>query len=131
MDAKHKSDEDAAIQAGIAGDADARELKGADFKRAVPVDRLSADARKAISGVRGKQVKPTKVATTIRLDAEVIEFYKAGGPGWQGRINNDLVRHVHKSGGDGGTAGGRLVKRASKDGRFISGKSKEDEKKRA
>lgn len=32
----------------------------------------------------------TKVSTTIRLDPDVLETFKAGGPGWQGRINNAL-----------------------------------------
>lgn len=31
-----------------------------------------------------------KVQTTLRLDAEIIDFYKAGGPGWQSRINAAL-----------------------------------------
>ncbi|MFC5345496.1 BrnA antitoxin family protein [Brevundimonas staleyi] len=31
-----------------------------------------------------------KVQTTLRLDAEVIDYYKAGGPGWQSRINAAL-----------------------------------------
>ena len=28
-----------------------------------------------------------KVSTTIRLDAEVLEKFRATGPGWQSRIN--------------------------------------------
>ncbi|MFO1209182.1 MAG: BrnA antitoxin family protein [Amaricoccus sp.] len=28
-----------------------------------------------------------KVSTTIRLDADVLEKFRATGPGWQGRIN--------------------------------------------
>lgn len=31
-----------------------------------------------------------KVQTTLRLDAEVIDFYKVGGPGWQSRMNAAL-----------------------------------------
>jgi len=31
-----------------------------------------------------------KVATTIRLDAEVLEALKAAGPGWQTRANDAL-----------------------------------------
>lgn len=31
-----------------------------------------------------------KIQTTLRLDAEVIDFYKAGGPGWQSRMNAAL-----------------------------------------
>ena len=32
----------------------------------------------------------TKVSTTIRLDPDILERFKAGGPGWQGRINEAL-----------------------------------------
>lgn len=31
-----------------------------------------------------------KISTTIRLDPAVIAFFKAGGPGWQSRINEAL-----------------------------------------
>jgi len=31
-----------------------------------------------------------KVQTTLRLDAEVIDYYKTGGPGWQSRMNAAL-----------------------------------------
>ena len=31
-----------------------------------------------------------KVQTTLRLDAEIIDYYKAGGPGWQSRMNAAL-----------------------------------------
>jgi uncharacterized protein (DUF4415 family) len=41
-------------------------------------------------GERGPQKAPTKVLTTIRLDADVIEYFKAQGPGWQTRINDAL-----------------------------------------
>ena len=32
----------------------------------------------------------TKVSTTIRLDEEVIDAFRRGGPGWQSRINSAL-----------------------------------------
>ncbi len=31
-----------------------------------------------------------KVQTTVRFDAEVIDYFKAGGPGWQSRMNQAL-----------------------------------------
>jgi uncharacterized protein (DUF4415 family) len=34
----------------------------------------------------------TKVSTTIRLDPDVLEAFRAEGPGWQGRINAALRR---------------------------------------
>jgi len=41
-------------------------------------------------GMRGPQRAPTKTATSIRLDADVVAHFKAGGPGWQSRINAAL-----------------------------------------
>lgn len=31
-----------------------------------------------------------KISTTIRLDADVLERFRADGPGWQSRINDAL-----------------------------------------
>ena len=43
---------------------------------------------------RGRpKAETTKVSTTIRLSPEVIEYFKAGGPGWQSRID-DALRKV-------------------------------------
>ena len=41
---------------------------------------------------RGPQKTPTKVLTTIRLDADVIAFFRAQGRGYQSRINQALRR---------------------------------------
>src|SRR6266540_5954392 len=41
---------------------------------------------------RGPQKAPTKVLTTIRLDADVIAFFRAQGSGYQSRINEALRR---------------------------------------
>jgi uncharacterized protein (DUF4415 family) len=41
---------------------------------------------------RPKAERP-KVSTTIRLDADIVEHFRAEGPGWQSRINAAL-RHV-------------------------------------
>jgi uncharacterized protein (DUF4415 family) len=39
-----------------------------------------------------------KVQQSLRLSAEVIEHFKAGGPGWQARIDEVLRRHVAEAG---------------------------------
>lgn len=39
---------------------------------------------------RGKQVAPTKVSTTIRLDADVLAYFRSTGDGYQTRINDAL-----------------------------------------
>ncbi|MFP4085579.1 MAG: BrnA antitoxin family protein [Desulfobacteraceae bacterium] len=51
------------------------------------------------SRVRGPQKTPTKKSTTIRLNAEVIEFFKAQGNGWQTKINDVLQEYVDSSRG--------------------------------
>jgi len=38
---------------------------------------------------RPKSEKP-KQPTSIRLDADVLDYYRATGPGWQSRINQAL-----------------------------------------
>lgn len=35
-----------------------------------------------------------KLAIKLRLDPEVVDRFKAGGPGWQGRMNTALRRAV-------------------------------------
>lgn len=45
---------------------------------------------------RGKQKEPTKVSTTIRLDADVLAYYRATGPGYQSRINEILRASIEK-----------------------------------
>lgn len=45
--------------------------------------------------VRGRPPSPSpKVSTTIRLDADVVERFKEGGPGWQTRMNEALRKAV-------------------------------------
>jgi uncharacterized protein (DUF4415 family) len=66
------------------------------FRRARP-------AREMFPGVafpkprRGPQKAPTKVQTTIRLDRTVIEFFREGGPGWQSRLNDELLKVVARA----------------------------------
>lgn len=49
---------------------------------------LAEKMRKAAGG-RPKSERP-KVAVSLRLDPEVIEAFKAAGPGWQSRMNQAL-----------------------------------------
>lgn len=39
---------------------------------------------------RGLQPLPTKAAISLRVDQDVLEWFKAQGPGYQTRINNVL-----------------------------------------
>ncbi|WP_216594718.1 BrnA antitoxin family protein [Halomonas sp. PR-M31] len=51
-------------------------------------------ARNPSAGQRGQQKSPTKVKTTMRLSPEVIEHFRAQGPGWQGRIDQALKEYI-------------------------------------
>ena len=45
--------------------------------------------------IRGKQKKPTKEQLTIRLNHEVVDFFKSQGKGWQTRVNEVLQEYVN------------------------------------
>jgi uncharacterized protein (DUF4415 family) len=45
---------------------------------------------------RGPQEAPTKVLTSIRLDADVLAFFKSQGDGYQSRINETLRKEVDR-----------------------------------
>jgi uncharacterized protein (DUF4415 family) len=38
----------------------------------------------------------TKVPVTMRLDPDVLAYFKASGPGWQTRMGEVLAREAHK-----------------------------------
>jgi uncharacterized protein (DUF4415 family) len=66
--------EDAAIAAGIAADSDTYELTGAEFA--------------ALRPVRGRPRSASpKERITIRLSPDVLEKFRAAGPGWQTRVD--------------------------------------------
>jgi uncharacterized protein (DUF4415 family) len=46
---------------------------------------------------RGPQKAPTKILTSLRLDADVIAFFRSQGPGYQSRIN-DALRRIKERG---------------------------------
>ena len=46
---------------------------------------------------RGPQAAPTKVLTSIRLDADVVDFFKSQGDGYQSRINETLRKEVDRN----------------------------------
>lgn len=46
---------------------------------------------------RGPQSAPTKVLTSLRLDADILEFFKSKGAGYQSRINAALRAEVQRN----------------------------------
>ncbi|TAL75487.1 MAG: hypothetical protein EPN76_14925 [Burkholderiaceae bacterium] len=73
-----------------------RELKAGDFKRAESFGDLPKDLQDTLRtiGKRGPQRAPTKELITIRLSKDVVERFRATGPGWQSRVNEVLKKAV-------------------------------------
>ena len=67
-----------------------RELTAEDMKKFRPVQEVLPQALLHRLGVRGPQKTPTKDRINIRLSHEVVEHFRATGPGWQGRIDAAL-----------------------------------------
>ena len=86
--------EEVAINVGIARDPDAPELDEDWFERARPATEVIPHVVERWRRTRGKQKAPTKEAISIRLDADVLAYYRATGRGWQGRINEALRKYT-------------------------------------
>lgn len=76
-----------------------RELAGVDFKVSKHFPTLPKALQKKLLGVRrrGSQKAPTKELISIRLSRDVLAGFRAGGPGWQGRIDAALKRSLAKA----------------------------------
>ena len=98
-----KYGEEAAIHAGIAADPEwgPEEM---DMSKARPArevlpelveryEREQAERRK-----RGPQKAPTKEHISLRLDADLVEYFRSSGRGWQTRLNAMLRRAVFGEG---------------------------------
>jgi uncharacterized protein (DUF4415 family) len=68
------------------------ELTKEDFAKARPFAEALPDLAASIRRGRGPNKAPTKQLVSLRLSGKVIEVYKAKGPGWQSRIDQDLRR---------------------------------------
>ncbi|GBF80890.1 BrnA antitoxin family protein [Aphanothece sacrum] len=70
-----------------------------DFEKAQPAQNVLpkeffASMKKA-RGQRGKQKDPTKQQVTLRLDPEIIDYFKSQKPeGWQTRLNQALKSYI-------------------------------------
>jgi uncharacterized protein (DUF4415 family) len=48
---------------------------------------------------RGRFYRPAKRQITLRLDADVVDFFERGGKGYQTRMNEALRQWVEEHGG--------------------------------
>ena len=72
-------EEDAAITAAAMSDPDAAPFTKAEWARVKPLVR------------RGRPLgSGTKTQVTLRLDADIVDKFRASGDGWQTRINDAL-----------------------------------------
>lgn len=68
-----------------------RELTRKDIRAMKPLDHFPELAKLVRGrGERGPQKAPTKQQVTLRLDRDVVERFRATGPGWQARMNEAL-----------------------------------------
>ena len=94
---RSRYDEETAINVGMARDPDAAELSDEWFASARPaVEVVPGIVERARRG-RGRQRTSTKERISIRLDADVLERYRASGRGWQSRINEVLRQSLLNS----------------------------------
>jgi len=73
-------------------DVQSPELTDEQMARAKPFAEVFPELAASIRRGRGPNKAPTKKLVSLRLSGQVIDAYKAGGPGWQSRIDADLRR---------------------------------------
>lgn len=59
-------------------------------------DTMFAKAKRGTAAGRAgrPRSKSPKQSTTLRIDEDVIEFFKSGGSGWQTRMNEALRQYI-------------------------------------
>ena len=84
-------EEEARIQALIARDPDAPEATDEELAQAKPFAEAFPDLMESIRRSRGRPpVAHPRKQVSLRLDPAIIDKFKAGGKGWQTRINEAL-----------------------------------------
>lgn len=68
------------------------ELTAETAKQLIPAKQFFAERGLPMPG-RPKSEAP-KVSVSLRLDPEVVDGFKAGGPGWQTRMNAVLAQSL-------------------------------------
>jgi len=83
----------------IDAEGEVRELTAADMALFRPAHEVLPESLQATLGIRrrGAQRAPTKTATTVRLDTDVLTYLRATGRGWQTRVNA-LLREAVEAG---------------------------------
>jgi len=81
----------------IDDDGEVRELTAADSAEFRPFLELPESEKKVLRGLkRGPQKAPTKELISIRLSPDVVQAFRATGPGWQSRVDSVLKDSLKK-----------------------------------
>jgi uncharacterized protein (DUF4415 family) len=93
-------EEGARLTAAAEADPDSPPLTEEDWKRMRPAHEVHPHlVRKSLLRHRGRpKLAAPKRQVTLRLDADVLEHFKAGGSGWQTAINDVLRKALGKRG---------------------------------
>ena len=95
-------EEDARIQTQIAADPDNYESTDEELAQAKPMAEALPELHAALMAeiAKRKAGRPkaavTKQTIAIRLDPDVLEAFKATGPGWQTRMNEALREWIER-----------------------------------
>jgi len=73
-------------------DVQSPELTDEQIAKAKPFAEVFPEFAASIRRGRGPNKAPTKKLVSLRLSGQVIDAYKAKGPGWQSQIDADLRR---------------------------------------
>jgi uncharacterized protein (DUF4415 family) len=73
---------------------DSPEATAEELAQARPFAEVFPDLAESMRRGRGPQKAPTKKLVSLRLSQDVVERFKAGGPGWQSRIDQALRKAV-------------------------------------
>ncbi len=83
------------IQEGIAKDPDAQELTEQEISSARRGATGMPEHLRVLKRGRPKKENP-KQQVTLRLDTDVVDYFKSEGAGWQTRINEALRKTLSK-----------------------------------
>lgn len=83
-----------AKQPPVVFDTDNPEWTDADFANAQLITEFPALAAAFPKAKGGRPRGSNKAQVTLRIDIDVLDRFRAGGPGWQSRINDALRQAV-------------------------------------